>query len=480
MNNDKSMQERRRKRQQTSLDETASYDSSSGDKLHLGSPVEKGAGLFLPDGSSSRIGQAVACELKKPPERVDSCKNESTSTTSASRAPEQGGVSDVAVKGREATTANDYSYRQRRAPHHSLAPFATVSGSANFPQYDDSPSSTIGEAEARVYSRMSRDDNVALSDSSSELVSPEDLRSSNELGLAKKRGASSSDSGTPVELDDSSLVDVKNEDVLFGRGKVFFFHPGNVYFRRLCADQLERYRSASSRLVKVSVVQEIINSIQGTGGRFLKRNSSGEWLETTPETAKEKTGHTLRDALGNRNKGILRMHNELVLRQQQPGQQDPLAMSPMHGRSFPSANAPASTNVSSDSPGHGRASTNWSRWTTAPIVHDPSPELFASSMLFSRVTNQQHRSSSPVQFSASISEQHRSSLPETAWHQQINLMRTGPGSGAWWQSTTVNSDELHEDLRSIVAEDSLDGESCGEQPSKSDIWRHPDDCPQSE
>lgn len=474
------MQERRRSSHQTSLDGTASYGSSGDDNLLLGSAVEKGTGLFLPDGSSSRIGKSVACELKKSPERVNSFKTESRSTTSARRAPEQGGVSDVAVKGREATTANEYTCRQRLAPHHSLASFATVSGSATFPQNDDSPSSTtMGGTEARIYTRMSRDGNVAPSDSSSELASTESL-TSHEMGLAKRRGARNSNSSTPVDLDANALVDVKNEDVLFGRGKVFFFHPGNVYFRRLCADQLERYRSASSRLVKVSVIQEIINSIQGTGGRFLKRNSSGEWLETTSETAKEKTGHTLRDALGNRNKGILRMHNELVLRQQQPGQQDPLAMSPIYGLSFPSANAPASTNVASDSPGHGRASTNWSRCTTAPILHDPSPELFASSMLFSRVANQQHRSSSPVQFSGSISEQHRSLSAETAWHQQINLMRTGPGSGAWWQSTTVNSDELHDDVRSIVAEDSLDGESCGEQPSKSDIWRHPDDCPESE
>mmetsp|Transcript_4293 Transcript_4293/g.7164 ORF Transcript_4293/g.7164 Transcript_4293/m.7164 type:complete len:350 (+) Transcript_4293:157-1206(+) len=121
-------------------------------------------------------------------------------------------------------------------------------------------------------------------------------------------GTRENDSNTP-KASFSALI--KNNDVLFGRGKAYFEHPGNLEFRRICAENLNHYRIASCRSRKVSIIQEIQDEIRLSGGKFLKRDQDGHWQETSTNTAKEKVGHTLRDALVNsRNNGVMKMQEE--------------------------------------------------------------------------------------------------------------------------------------------------------------------------
>jgi hypothetical protein len=86
-------------------------------------------------------------------------------------------------------------------------------------------------------------------------------------------------------------------DVLCGRGKISFNHVGNKRFRELISRSMERYMGAETRFEKSLVVQSVIEEIQQSGGRFLKKDiSAGKWVEVSAHHTNEKVGHALRDA----------------------------------------------------------------------------------------------------------------------------------------------------------------------------------------
>lgn len=125
-----------------------------------------------------------------------------------------------------------------------------------------------------------------------------------------KSSTGMTDDEKPTTSVSSSLIK-KDEDVLFGRGKAYYFeHYGNTYFRRLCADRLDQYRVASTRSKKVSIIYGILNDINALGGRFLKRDHNGCWHETSADIAKQKTGRTLRDALVKLKKDVMKTHEK--------------------------------------------------------------------------------------------------------------------------------------------------------------------------
>jgi hypothetical protein len=64
-------------------------------------------------------------------------------------------------------------------------------------------------------------------------------------------------------------------DVLCGRSKYFYHHTGNQTFRKLIADNLEAYKSASTKKLKMQIVMTIIDTVTSRGGRFLMQDSQG-------------------------------------------------------------------------------------------------------------------------------------------------------------------------------------------------------------
>lgn len=85
-------------------------------------------------------------------------------------------------------------------------------------------------------------------------------------------------------------------DVCCGRGKGFFRHPGNRDFQKIVLANLECYSQACTKIEKSQVVSSIVKRIEGSGGRFVKKNpSTGNWYEIDDVLAHDKTGHAIRD-----------------------------------------------------------------------------------------------------------------------------------------------------------------------------------------
>jgi hypothetical protein len=88
-------------------------------------------------------------------------------------------------------------------------------------------------------------------------------------------------------------------DVLFGRGRPYQAHSGNVRLHRIVDRHKDRY-SQSRRFDKLAIVDQIVYEVKSKGdgggaGRFLKRSENGEfWEEVTDDVAREKVAHALR------------------------------------------------------------------------------------------------------------------------------------------------------------------------------------------
>ena len=101
----------------------------------------------------------------------------------------------------------------------------------------------------------------------------------------------------------------KTVDVLCGRGKMCFLHEGNDRFRMLIAEHADTYKMASTKRVKMHVVELVVDIVIARGGRFLVRNNNGTttWIDGGRKQGKKKTGHAFRDALRGRVKCITEM-----------------------------------------------------------------------------------------------------------------------------------------------------------------------------
>jgi hypothetical protein len=103
----------------------------------------------------------------------------------------------------------------------------------------------------------------------------------------------------------TQIVDEPLEnDILCGRGKVVSDHIGNHRFQIIIAMKLQCYDEAN-RIGKTKIVLSLVRDILNCGGRFLKKDSNGEWYDSGYLGARSKVAHSIRDALSDRNKSIL-------------------------------------------------------------------------------------------------------------------------------------------------------------------------------
>ena len=85
-------------------------------------------------------------------------------------------------------------------------------------------------------------------------------------------------------------VDVPGcDDVLAGVGKFFQQHSGNHSHRELVLGALGRYTEAITKPEKDSVILDIVAQIRERGGRYLKKDTDGWWVEMTDEEAFQKS-----------------------------------------------------------------------------------------------------------------------------------------------------------------------------------------------
>jgi hypothetical protein len=89
-------------------------------------------------------------------------------------------------------------------------------------------------------------------------------------------------------------------DVMCAPGKTAKIHSGNIFYRTLIQDALERYRKATSKYDKTSIITQIADEVQARspkGGFIKKDKSNGFYYVVGDDFAREKIGQNLRDSL---------------------------------------------------------------------------------------------------------------------------------------------------------------------------------------
>jgi len=89
----------------------------------------------------------------------------------------------------------------------------------------------------------------------------------------------------------SPVLGYDEKDVLFGHRRN---HTGNALMRKLVELQQETY-NVVHKARKVSLAREIVKQIQKSGGRFLRRDDEGSWVEVSNGKARDKVAHTFRN-----------------------------------------------------------------------------------------------------------------------------------------------------------------------------------------
>lgn len=83
-------------------------------------------------------------------------------------------------------------------------------------------------------------------------------------------------------------------DVICGRGRKAWEHPGNARFRSLLASHVDEYREAKSKLDKSLLVSQLMEQVEegNPPGQFIKhsKQQGGQWTTVSLDTAREKVG----------------------------------------------------------------------------------------------------------------------------------------------------------------------------------------------
>lgn len=120
-------------------------------------------------------------------------------------------------------------------------------------------------------------------------------RRAREAAFLKSGRHTSSSTSAQSSLDFPGIELPTAEDILLGRGKMNQDHVGNVWMRSVIQDYLPLYRATPKR-EKGKVPFQVVQHIQGQGGRFLKRDDAhgGWWVPVTDEVAREKISMAFR------------------------------------------------------------------------------------------------------------------------------------------------------------------------------------------
>ena len=108
--------------------------------------------------------------------------------------------------------------------------------------------------------------------------------------------AQSTASAVPVSIDNDTeqqqLLLPTGRDVLFGRGRPYQEHPGNVRFSLVIESLKPRYESLK-RAEKTRLAEDLVKKMKARGMRFL-RQSNGYWEDADDSAAREKVSQGFR------------------------------------------------------------------------------------------------------------------------------------------------------------------------------------------
>ena len=89
-------------------------------------------------------------------------------------------------------------------------------------------------------------------------------------------------------------------DIVCGRGKGSYNKPGNKKFRAIVDIYAAEYQQATTKLEKSNVLSKVLDHVKksGNGGaRFIAVNKRGDWYQVSDDQAREKVGHSIREAV---------------------------------------------------------------------------------------------------------------------------------------------------------------------------------------
>lgn len=89
--------------------------------------------------------------------------------------------------------------------------------------------------------------------------------------------------------------EIKEWDVLCGRGGKSNHHSGNKRYRQVVSEMKNKYRGTSAKTDKTALSRAIVDYVNGYGGRFLKKSKGGKWILLTKAEARKKTSQALRE-----------------------------------------------------------------------------------------------------------------------------------------------------------------------------------------
>mmetsp|Transcript_46560 Transcript_46560/g.113398 ORF Transcript_46560/g.113398 Transcript_46560/m.113398 type:complete len:613 (+) Transcript_46560:284-2122(+) len=105
------------------------------------------------------------------------------------------------------------------------------------------------------------------------------------------RGASSPATATTTT---KVIEEVLPDDVLFGKDRRLFLHPGNTRLRQLVDANMQAY-TGCNRTGKAQIARSIVKQIHQSNGRFLKRGENGMLEEVSISEAQAKVAHAFRN-----------------------------------------------------------------------------------------------------------------------------------------------------------------------------------------
>jgi hypothetical protein len=100
------------------------------------------------------------------------------------------------------------------------------------------------------------------------------------------------DSQHPKEF----VQEVRENDILCGRGGKSNHHPGNKKYRLVVSKMKMNYRKMGSKMLKTDLSRAIVEHVYGYGGRFLKYDTaSSQYVVLSPTDSRKKTSQALRE-----------------------------------------------------------------------------------------------------------------------------------------------------------------------------------------
>jgi len=102
---------------------------------------------------------------------------------------------------------------------------------------------------------------------------------------------------TSMCQDPQEFVDeVRDNDILCGRGGKSNHHPGNKKYRLVISRMKMNYRKIGSKMLKTDLSRAIVEHVYGYGGRFLKYDKdSSKYAVLSPAESRKKTSQALRE-----------------------------------------------------------------------------------------------------------------------------------------------------------------------------------------